>query len=76
MVCINELNLATRWTFREGSLSEGTDITNVATQPATGLSQLSANISTPGYYSCEVEIRGVPATFTTGVFNITELTGM
>ncbi|KAI6650358.1 Receptor-type tyrosine-protein phosphatase alpha isoform X4 [Oopsacas minuta] len=71
LICVNENNLTTRWTYSEGSLSNTTDVTSNATQTVNGLSQLT--VSDSGFYRCEISMGGIPLTFLAGVFNFSRL---
>ena len=75
LVCINE-NLTTTWAYRQGSRSTIMDLTDIASQPAIGLSQLTAEILKPGLYTCEIRNKGVPIRFTTGVYDPRRIRGL
>ena len=51
-------------------------MTDTAIQSTNAISQLTANISDPGFYTCEISRGGIPVTFLASVFNFSELTGM
>ena len=76
LLCVNEHNRTTRWSRRNGSLSDAIDVTDSAIQSTNAISRLTANISDPGFYTCEISKGGMPVTFLAGVFNFSELTGM
>ena len=76
LICVNEHNRTTRWSHKNGSLSDAIDVTDAAIQSTNAISQLTAEISDPGFYTCQVSRGGMPVTFLAGVFNFSELTGM
>ena len=76
LLCVNEHNRTTRWNSRNGSLSDAIDVTDTAIQSTNAISQLTANISDSGFYTCEISRGGIPVTFLASVFNFSEFTGM
>ena len=75
LLCINENNITTQWSYREDSLSDPTDVTSNAIVSSNSISQLNASITAPGFYSCEVRKGGEMIVFSAGVFNLSSVTG-
>ena len=69
LVCLTDSNTAVSWYFQNSSFSmraavSSNSITNISSE---GISILSTNISSQGFYSCDISNNGVSETYIAGV---------